>query len=131
MGLIFLPSGNIVIYIYYIPFATKFYPSLPAAEYGVAVFRPAKMKWKDILDTWLTECWCSDNLPTKILPSLLAKLVRHLIKSTNLVSDFLAGGLLWPLDGNHVLKRSPNCNDTSNVNKFSSNKSVLTVLKEN
>ena len=64
-----------------------------------------------------------------IFPSLLGKLVKHL-KSTNLVSGFRASGL-WPLDRNQVLKRLPSCNDTSNINEFSFNESVLKVLKEN
>ena len=95
----------------------------------VAVFRPAKTEWKDILDTWRQESWCSDNLPKTIFPSLLGKLVKHL-KSTNLVSGFCASGL-WPLDRNQVLKRLPSCNDTSNINEFSFNELVLKVLKEN
>ena len=46
------------------------------------------------------------------------------------MSGFRASGL-WPLDRNQVLKRLPSCNDTSNINEFSFNKSVLKVLKEN
>ena len=46
------------------------------------------------------------------------------------MSGFHASGL-WPLDRNQVLKRLPSCNDTSNINEFSFNKSVLKVLKEN
>ena len=41
------------------------------------------------------------------------------------MSGFRASGL-WPL-----LNRLSSCNDTSNVNEFSSNESVLKVLKEN
>ena len=95
----------------------------------VAVVRPAKTEWKDILDPWRRESQCTDNLPKTIFPSLLGKLVKHL-KSTNLVSGFCASGL-WPSDRNQVLKRLPSCNDNSNVNWFSFNKSLLKVLKEN
>ena len=95
----------------------------------VAVFRPAKTEWKDIFDTWRRESRRSDNLPKTIFPSLLNKLVKRL-KSTNLVSGVRASGT-WPLDRNQVLKRLPSCNDTSNVNEFSLNESVLKVLKDN
>ena len=95
----------------------------------MAVFRPAKTEWKDIFDTWRRESRCSDNLPKTIFPSLLGKLVKCL-KSTNLVFGSRASGL-WPLDRNQVLKRLPSCNDTSNINEFSFNESVLKVLKEN
>ena len=95
----------------------------------MAVFRSAKTEWKNILDTWRRESQSSDNLPKMIFPSLLGKLMKHL-KSINLVSGFRASGS-WPLDRNQVLKRLISCNDTSNVNEFSFNKSVLKVLKEN
>ena len=95
----------------------------------MAVFRLAKTECKNILDTWRRESQSSDNLPKMIFPSLLGKLMKHL-KSTNLVSGFRASGS-WPLDRNQVLKRLISCNDTSNVNEFSFNKSVLKVLKDN
>ena len=66
----------------------------------VAVFRPAKTEWKDILDTLRKESRCSDNLPKTIFPSLLDKLVKRL-KSSNLVSGFLASGI-WPLDRSNL-----------------------------
>ena len=95
----------------------------------VAVFRPTKIEWRDILDSWRKESRCADNLPKTIFPSLLYKLFCRL-KSANLVSGFRATGIV-PLERNEVLKRLPGTNDTTNVNEFSFNQSVLEVLKEN
>ena len=95
----------------------------------VAVFRPAKAEWRDILDNWRKESRCADNLPKTIFPSLLYKLFRRL-KPENLVSGFRATGIV-PLERNEILKRLPGTNDTTNVQEFSFNQSVLDVLKEN
>ena len=95
----------------------------------MAVFRPAKAEWHDILDSWRKESRCADNLPKTIFPSLLYKLFRRL-KPENLVSGFRATGIV-PLERNEILKRLPGTNDTTNVQEFSFNQSVLDVLKEN
>ena len=71
----------------------------------VAVFRPGKVSWKDILETWRLGSRYMDNLPKTVFPSLLYKLVRRL-KGCNLVSGFHASGI-YPLDRQQVLKRFP------------------------
>ena len=93
------------------------------------MFRPTKAEWGDILDSWRKESQCTDNLPKTIFPSLLYKLFRR-PKPENLVSSFCATGMV-PLERNEVLKRLPGTNDTTNVQEFSFNQSVLDVLKEN
>ena len=60
---------------------------------------------------------------------MLYKLFRRL-KPENLVSGFRATGIV-PLERNEILKRLPGTNDTTNLQEFSFNQSVLDVLKEN
>ena len=95
----------------------------------VAVFRPAKIEWRDILDTWRKESRCADNLPKVAFPSLLSKLMKSL-KPKNMISGFRACGI-FPFCPQEVLKRLPDMNNTEEVDKFSFNESVLEVLKEN
>ena len=95
----------------------------------MAVFRPTKIEWRDILNTWRKESQCAGNLPKTILPSILYK-VFHFLKHENLLSGFRATGIV-PLQRNEVLKKLPSTNNTPNVNAFSFNQSVLEVLKEN
>ena len=71
----------------------------------VAIFRSAKIEWKDILDTWNRESQRKENLPKDVSPSLLRKLMGRL-KPSNLVSGFKAAGI-YPLDTHQVLKRLP------------------------
>ena len=59
---------------------------------------------------------------------MLYKLFCHL-KSDNHVSGFRATAIV-PLERNEVLKRLPGMNDTTNVNEFPFNQSVLEILKE-
>ena len=94
-----------------------------------AVFRPAKIEWKDILDTWRRESKCTDNLPKTVFPSLLYKLMRRL-RSENLVSGFGASGV-YPLDRHQVLKRLPNLVTSDEIDNAVFNESVLQILKEN
>ena len=57
----------------------------------VTIFRPAKVSWKDILETWRHELrWI--NLLNTVFPSLLYKLVSRL-KGCNLISGFCASGI--------------------------------------
>ena len=94
----------------------------------MAVFRPIKIEWHNILDTWRKECQSADNLPKTKFSSLLYKLFCHL-KSDNCVSGFRATAIV-PLERNEVLKRLPGMNDTTNVNEFPFSQSVLEILKE-
>ena len=75
------------------------------------------------------ESWCIENLPKTAFPLLLYKLFHHL-KPENLVSGFRATSIV-PLERNEVSKRLPGAHDTTNVNEFSFNQSVLGVFKEN
>ena len=75
------------------------------------------------------ESWCVENLPKTTFPLLLYKLFHHL-KPENLVSGFRATSIV-PLERNEVSKRLPGAHDTTNVNEFSFNQSVLAVFKEN
>ena len=75
------------------------------------------------------ESWCVENLPKTTFPLLLYKLFHHL-KPENLVSGFRATSIV-PLERNEVSKRLPGAHDTTNVNEFSFNQSVLGVFKEN
>ena len=59
---------------------------------------------------------------------MLYKLFCHL-KSDNHVSGFRATAIV-PLERNEVLKRLPGMNDTTNVNEFPFNQSVLEIPKE-
>lgn len=95
----------------------------------MAVFRPTKIEWRDILDTWRKESQCAGNLPKTILPSILYKLF-HFLKHENLLSGFRTTDIA-PLQRNEVLKKLPSTNNTPNVNALSFNQSVLEVLKEN
>ena len=93
-----------------------------------AVFRPAKVYWKDILETSRLESRCMDNLPKTVFPSLLYKLVRRL-KGCNLVSGFRASAI-YPLE-RQVLKHLPSAIMLEErVDSEIFCESVLQVLKE-
>ena len=68
---------------------------------NVAVFRSAKIEWKDILDTWRCESRRKDNLPKDPFPSMLQKLMQRL-KPANLIAGFKATAIC-PLNSNEVL----------------------------
>ena len=68
----------------------------------VAVFRSAKIEWKDILDTWRRESRRKDNLPKDAFPSMLRKLMQRL-KPSNLIAGFKATGIC-PLNSNEAIK---------------------------
>ena len=96
----------------------------------VAVFRPGKISWKDILETWRLESRYMDNFPKIVFPSLLYKLVTRL-KACNFVSGFHASGI-YPLDRQQVLKRFPSViTSEERVDSEMFSESVLQVLKEN
>ena len=96
----------------------------------VAVFRPAKVNWKDMLETWRLGSRCIDNLAKTVFPSLLYKLVRRL-KGCNLVSGFRASGI-YPLDRQQILKHLPSViTSEERVDSEIFSESVLQVLKEN
>ena len=95
----------------------------------VAVFRSAKIEWKDILDTWRRESRRKDNLPKDAFPSMLRKLMQRL-KPSNLIAGFKATGIC-PLNSNEVLKRLPDEAADNTFNESVFNDSVLKVLREN
>ena len=70
----------------------------------VAVFRPAKTEWCDILDMWHRESRQAENLPKTVFPLLSGKLMKRL-KSQNFVSGVRACGM-FPLNRHEVLKNS-------------------------
>ena len=84
----------------------------------VAVFRPAKIKWGDTLDTCRGESRCVDNLPKVAFSSLFSKHMKRL-KSQNFVSGFRACSI-FPLDWHELFTRLPSANATDGVNEFAS-----------
>ena len=94
----------------------------------VAVFRPMKVEWRDILDTWRRESRRKENLPKDAFPNLLLKLHGRL-KSSNLVAGFRAAGIC-PLNRNEVLKHLPTEVEDP-VLEPAFNSAIMTVLKEN
>ena len=95
----------------------------------VAVFRPAKSEWRNILDMWHKESRSKENLPKNVLPTLLSKLLNRL-KSSDLVAGFRASGI-HPLNRNEVLKRILSSMQVEDINLQVLNDSVLQVLEEN
>ena len=95
----------------------------------VAVFRPAKSEWRNILDMWHKESRSKENLPKNVLPTLLSKLMNRL-KSSDLVVGFRASGI-HPLNRNEVLKCILSSMQVEDINLQVLNDSVLQVLEEN
>ena len=71
----------------------------------VAVFRPAKIHWKNILIRWRKESKTGGCISKSHFPRLLSSLFG-LLSLENLKSGFHATGIS-PLDRNQVLKRLP------------------------
>ena len=114
-----------MLFICFPPNATHLYQPL-----DVAVFRPAKVSWKDILGTWHLESRCMDNLPKTVFLSLLYKLVRRL-KAWNLFSGFRVSGI-YSLNRQRFLKRLPSViTSGKSVDSEIFSESVLQVLKQN
>ena len=93
----------------------------------VSVFRPLKISWRNILETWRKESRIKGDIPKTQIPGLLSKLHRQL-KPESLVSGFKATGI-HPLNRNEVLKRLPNANQ-GEVNDGVFNEVVMDILKE-
>ena len=74
----------------------------------VAVFRPVKIEWKCILESWRKESQTRGSIPKSQFPGLLDRLYSQL-KPENLVAGFKASGI-FPLDRQECLKRVPNGN---------------------
>ena len=104
----------------------------------VAVFKPLKILWRAVLDSWRKDTRRSGTIPKETFPKLLARAYAH-VKGDNLVSGFKASGIV-PLDSNQVFKRLPGCKAGSKVSKSSKvdesqmtiwlNEAVLTLLKD-
>ena len=95
----------------------------------VAVFRPTKAKWREILDNWRKESRSKGAIPKTQFPSMLKRLCNTL-KPQNLISGFKATGI-FPLDSNEVVKRLPSMNRDrggEEVNE-SFNDSLMEMLK--
>jgi len=71
----------------------------------VAVFRPLKVAWGIVVDTWRKESRQIGAVPKVVFPTLLAKLYDHL-NPDHLVSGFQASGIC-PLNPSEVLDRLP------------------------
>ena len=70
----------------------------------LAVFRPAKTSWRDIIERWRRETKRTQaRIPKEHFPTLLCKLVNSL-KKENLVAGFKGCGI-YPLNRQEVLKR--------------------------
>ena len=70
----------------------------------VAVFRPAKTSWREIMEGWRRESKrIQTRIPKEHFPTLLCSLVSSL-KKENLVAGFKACGI-YPLNRQEVLKR--------------------------
>ena len=95
----------------------------------MAVFRPTKIEWKDILDPWHGESKCLDNLPKTVFPSLLSKLMRRLM-SENLASGFRESNV-YPVDRYQVLKYLPNLIMSDELDNAVFNECEPQILKEN
>ena len=95
----------------------------------VAVFRPTKAKWREILDNWRKESRSKGAIPKTQFLSMLKRLCNTL-KPQNLISGFKATGI-FPLDSNEVVKRLPSMNRDhggEEVNE-SFNDSLMEMLK--
>ena len=116
---------NKVIFLCLVPNSTHLTQPL-----DVAVFRPLKIEWRDILDTWRRDSRRKENLPKDAFPTLLNSLMLRL-KPENLIAGFRATGI-FPLDRNEVLKRMPSADvSLESVDHDVFNEAVMSVLKEN
>ena len=70
--------------------------------WDVALFRPLKVCWKDVLKSWFRETRLQ-NVEKALFPTLLSKLWPR-IKPSNAVAGFSGSGLL-PLDRKRVQPR--------------------------
>lgn len=80
----------------------------------VAVFRPLKIEWRKILESWHKESRVKGSIPKNQFPGLLKKLQNQL-KEENICSGFRAAGI-FPTDRQMVLKRLPNHNQDTGAN---------------
>ena len=96
----------------------------------VAVFRPDKIEWKRILESWRKESRARGSIPKSQFPGLLKRLYSQL-KPENLVAGFKASGI-FPLDRQECLKRVPDVNKDvgGETVKDIFNDSVLDILKK-
>ena len=92
-------------------------------QLDLAVFRPVKSEWRDVLDTWHKESKSKEKLPKTVLPTLLSKLMTRL-KSSNLIAGFRASGIHL-LNRNEVLKCIPSSKQVEDVNLEVLNNFVL------
>ena len=96
----------------------------------VAIFRPVKIAWRNILDNWRRESRIKGSIPKNQFPALLKSLCDRL-SADNLVAGFRASGI-FPLDRKEVLKRLPQGNQDPGGASTSEilNDSVLELLQD-
>ena len=94
----------------------------------VAVFRSAKIQWRNILENWRKESRVKGSFPKNQFPALLSKLHSSL-KSENLVAGFRATGIT-PLDRQQVLKRLPQSNQNVGSSDSDANEAFNTSVLE-
>ena len=61
-------------------------------DIDIAIFRPLKVEWKKILQTWRRELRIKGSIPKNHFPALLAKL-QNTLKADNLKPGFEASSI--------------------------------------
>ena len=79
-----------------------------AQPLDVAVYRPMKIYWREILNNWkeTSEGKKFGTLPKELFPTLLTRLVKKLTPTVeqNLISGFRSSGI-YPVDVEELLKK--------------------------
>ena len=88
----------------------------------IAVFRPLKVEWKKILQSWRRESRIKGSIPKNHFPALSTNL-QNTMKADNLKAGFEASGI-YPLNQEKVLKRLPD------VNKDYDGETIKEILNE-
>ena len=103
LSVVQLANDNNIRFVCLLPNATHLLQPL-----DVAVFRPLKINWRNILETWRKESRVKGTIPKNQFPGMLLKLQNQL-NPANLTAGFKASGIC-PVDREMVLKRLPTSN---------------------
>ena len=96
----------------------------------LAVFRPLKTSWRELLNEWWRETHLTGTIPKEVIPKLLNRAFIQL-KIEHLVAGFRGCGIV-PVNKEEVLKRLPGkSKDTENEDSIKIlSESCLSLLKE-